>query len=97
MFDVLTEVQAIQDMDNNAIDILRGMYPFYLFLPRPHFSHTCKVALFLLCMPVLAAPLQAIAVLCKLGLVSYSGNFTMIQPARFHIERRTGILHYKSE
>jgi hypothetical protein len=84
-------------MDNNTVDILRGMYLYFCLLPRPHFSHTCKVALFLLCMPVLAAPLQAIAVLCKLGLISYSGNFMMIQPARFRLERRTGILHYKSE
>jgi amino acid transporter len=57
----------------------------------------CAVALFLLCMPVLAAPLQAISVLCKSDFLPHSGMCTMISPARLRSRWYTSLLHYKSE
>jgi hypothetical protein len=86
-------------VDNNAVGFLRSMSRVFSFLSHPHFSRTCafQVALFLLCMPVLAAPLPAIAVLCRSDLLSHPGSFNMISPARLRLERYTIILHHKSE
>jgi len=66
-------------MDNNTIGILRCMSIVYTSLIHPHFrcTRTRQVALFLLCMPILAAPLQAIAVLCRSD-PPYWGMFIII-------------------
>lgn len=67
---------TIQDMDNNASHILRGSYSFQSHTVTSLILIAEQVALFLLCMPIIAAPLPALAVLGKCYYVTTSGKLT---------------------
>jgi len=80
-------------MDNHASDILCGMYSPLVLGDSLFDSTMIQVALFLLCMPIIAAPLQAIAVLGKWIVIS-SGVDLSRAYTRLRSYRHTRVLCY---